>query len=121
MAVTAVGKELDKRTARFLALSCRIAAELGARIVKTYYCEGFQRIVQACRDVPVIIAGGKKIGERQALEMAFNAIKAGARGVDMGRNIFQSENPIGMIKAVRAIVHEGVSVNKAFKIYSSHK
>jgi len=116
LAVTAVGKEMA-RDARYLGLACRICVEIGARMVKTYYGDGFEKVVEACGNVPVVIAGGKKIEERAALEMAYNAIKSGAAGVDMGRNIFQSDNPGGMIKAVRAIVHEGASVTEAFKIY----
>ena len=103
LAVTAVGKELGK-DARYLSLACRIAAEQGAHIVKTYYCENFEKVVESC-PVPIIIAGGKKIPERDALELTYNAIKAGAVGVDMGRNIWQSDNPVPMIKAVRSIVH----------------
>lgn len=116
LAVTAVGKEMA-RDARYLGLACRICVETGAHMVKTYYCDGFEEVVEACGSVPVVIAGGKKIEERAALEMAFNAIKSGASGVDMGRNIFQSDNPIGMIKAARAIVHDNASVNEALKIY----
>ncbi|MDD5440428.1 MAG: 3-hydroxy-5-phosphonooxypentane-2,4-dione thiolase [Candidatus Omnitrophica bacterium] len=117
LAVTAVGKDLV-RDAKYLGLACRICVELGAHMVKTYYCEpDFDKIVKACGNVPVVIAGGKKIEERAALQMAKDAVTNGAVGVDMGRNIFQSDNPIGMIKAVRAIVHEGSSVNEAFKIY----
>ncbi len=104
LAVTAVGKEMA-RDARYLGLACRIAAELGAQIVKTYYCEGFEKIVNGC-PVPVVIAGGKKIEERDALTLAYNAVTAGARGVDMGRNIFQSRWPVAMIRGVRAIVQD---------------
>jgi len=111
LAVTAVGREMV-RDARYLGLACRIAAELGARVVKTYYTEGFDKVVAGC-PVPVVIAGGKKIPEMEALEMAHAAIASGAAGVDMGRNIFQSTDPIGMIKAVRAIVHEGATVKEA--------
>ncbi len=118
LAVTAVGKEMV-RDARYLGLACRICVEIGAHMVKTYYCENFEKIVEACGKVPVVIAGGKKIEEKAALEMASNAIKAGAVGVDMGRNVFQSDNPVGMIRAVRAIVHENVSVAEAYKIYQS--
>ena len=93
--------------------------EIGAHMVKTYYCdEGFSDVVEACGSVPVVIAGGKKIEERAALKMAKNAVKDGAVGVDMGRNIFQSDNPAGMIKAVRAIVHENASIEEAYKIYN---
>jgi putative autoinducer-2 (AI-2) aldolase len=117
LAVTAVGKEMV-RDAKYLGLACRICVEIGAHMVKTYYCESdFDKIVEACGNAPVIIAGGKKIEERAALKMAKDAIGAGALGVDMGRNIFQSDNPIGMIKAVRSIVHEGASIEEAFKIY----
>lgn len=115
LAVTAVGKEMV-RDARYLGLACRIAAEIGAHFVKTYYCEDFHRVVEGC-PVPIVIAGGKKIPEMDALLMTDNAIRAGARGVDMGRNIFQSDNPLGMIKAVKAIVHKGVSAKDAFEIY----
>lgn len=119
LAVTAVGKEMA-RDARYLGLSCRIAAELGARVVKTYYCEEFDQVVESC-PIPVIIAGGKKIPELEALELTFHAVERGAVGVDMGRNIFQSESPVGMIRAVRAIVHEKASVDEAYKIYESTK
>lgn len=104
LAVTAVGKEMT-RDARYLGLACRIAAELGAQIVKTYFCEGFEKVVEGC-PVPVVIAGGKKIEEREALRLAHSAISAGAVGVDMGRNIFQSRWPADMIRTVRLIVHE---------------
>lgn len=117
LAVTAVGKEMV-RDARYLSLACRIAAELGAHIVKTYYCEKFEKVIRTC-PVPVVIAGGKKLPEREALELAFNAIRAGAVGVDMGRNIFQSPAPVAMIKAVRAIVHNNASVSKAYKLFQS--
>jgi putative autoinducer-2 (AI-2) aldolase len=116
LAVTAVGKEMV-RDARYLGLASRICVETGAHIIKTYFCEsGFNEVVEACGNTPVVIAGGKKIEEKAALEMAAKAIKAGAAGVDMGRNIFQSDSPIGMIKAVRAVVHEGKPVDEAFKI-----
>jgi len=118
LAVTAVGKEMT-RDARYLGLASRICVEIGAHIIKTYYCENFKEVVEACGNVPVVIAGGKKQPEKDALQMAFNAIKDGASGVDMGRNIFQSDKPIGMIKAVRAVVHERISVDEAYKIYES--
>lgn len=115
LAVTAVGKELEKRDARFLGLCCRIAAELGAQAVKTYYCDGFESVVKSC-PVPLVIAGGPKLKtEMDALRLAYEAMQAGARGVDMGRNIWQSGNPVGMIRAIRAIVHGGVSVKEAAK------
>ena len=119
LAVTAVGKEMA-RDARYLGLCCRIAAELGAHVVKTYYCEGFEKIVQSC-PVPIVIAGGKKIGEREALQLTHDAIQNGAVGVDMGRNIFQSEHPVAMIKAVRSIVHKNASVDEAFDMLNSLK
>ena len=115
LAVTAVGKELGK-DARYLSLACRVAAEQGAHIVKTYYCDNFEKVVQSC-PVPIIVAGGKKIPERDALQLTFNAIKGGAVGVDMGRNIWQSDHPVSMIKAVRAIVHSNQNVDQAFKLY----
>jgi 3-hydroxy-5-phosphonooxypentane-2,4-dione thiolase len=116
LAVTAVGREMS-RDARYLGLACRIAAELGASIVKTYYCEGFSKVVDSS-PVPVVIAGGKKLPELEALQLAHNAVNDGAVGVDMGRNIFQSTNPVGMIRAVRGIVHEGKDVEEAFKLFS---
>ena len=116
LAVTAVGKEMG-REARYLALACRMAAAIGAHFVKTYYCEDFYKVVEGC-PVPIVMAGGKKIPERDALQITENAIKEGASGVDMGRNIFQSDNPVGIIKAIRAIVHKGASVEEAFEIYS---
>ena len=119
LAVTAVGKEMT-RDARYLGLCCRIAAEIGAHFVKTYYCEGFEEVVRAT-PVPLIIAGGKKTGERQAIELASNAMRDGASGVDMGRNIFQSNSPVGMIRAVRAVVHDGMSPEEAFAIYEREK
>jgi len=119
LAVTAVGKDM-KRDARYLALCCRIAAELGARVVKTYYCEGFEEVVNGC-PVPIVIAGGKKVDELSALELAYNAVSRGAVGVDMGRNIFQSENPVGMIQAVRQVVHEGKTAQEAFGFFRGLK
>jgi putative autoinducer-2 (AI-2) aldolase len=115
MAVTAVGKEMV-RDARYLSLATRIAAELGAHMVKTYYCDGFEEVVRGT-PVPLVIAGGKKLPERDAITLAWNAIRAGARGVDMGRNIFQSDSPVGMIRAVRAVVQENAGVDEAFAIY----
>ncbi|MBU0880824.1 MAG: 3-hydroxy-5-phosphonooxypentane-2,4-dione thiolase [Candidatus Omnitrophica bacterium] len=115
LAVTAVGKELEKRDARYLSLSCRIAAELGAQIVKTYYCDDFEKVVKSC-PVPVVVAGGPKLDtEMDVLDLAHEAVTAGARGVDMGRNIWQSSNAVGMIKAIRSIVHDGSSVKEAAK------
>jgi putative autoinducer-2 (AI-2) aldolase len=112
LAVTAVGKEMA-RDHRYLALACRIAAELGAHLIKTYYCENFQKVVEGC-PVPVIIAGGKKLpNELDALQLAYDAVENGAMGVDMGRNIWQSDYPVAMIKAVRAIIHENSNVKDA--------
>jgi putative autoinducer-2 (AI-2) aldolase len=120
LAVTAVGKEMA-RDARYLSLACRIAAELGAHIVKTYYCENFEKVVEGC-PVPVIIAGGKKSPkEIDALELAYNAIQHGAAGVDMGRNIWQSDYPVEMIKAVRSIVHENFNLNEAYNFLLKDK
>ncbi len=116
LAVTAVGKELGKRDARYLGLACRIAAEIGAHIVKTYYCEGFEKVVESC-PVPIVVAGGPKLEEKDALELTYNSIKAGASGVDMGRNIWQSDHPIPMIKAVRKIVHEDATVKEAYDLF----
>ncbi len=118
MGVTAVGKELT-RDARYLRLACRIIAELGAQFVKTYYCdEGFETVTASC-PVPIVMAGGKKLPELDALTMAHRAVSEGAAGVDMGRNIFQSDNPTGMMLAVSAVVHEGKSPKEAFEIYRS--
>ncbi len=119
LAVTAVGKEMT-RDARYLGLCCRIAAEMGAHMVKTYYCEGFENVVRET-PVPIVIAGGKKLPERDAIQLAWNAIQAGACGVDMGRNIFQSDCPVGMIRAVRAVVHENSGVEQAYAIYQEEK
>jgi len=119
LAVTAVGKAMV-RDARYLGLATRIAAEMGARIVKTYLCDDFERVVAGC-PVPIVVAGGKKLAEREALQLTFDSIAGGASGVDMGRNIFQSDSPVGMIKAVRAVVHENASVDDAFAVYMDEK
>lgn len=120
LAVTAVGKEMT-RDARYLGLASRIASELGAHIIKTYYCENFEKVVEGC-PVPVIIAGGKKLVKvEDVLELTFNAIRDGAAGVDMGRNIWQSEYPIAMIKAVKSIVHENFSVKEAKDLFENEK
>jgi len=120
LGVTAVGKDLT-RDARYLGLATRIIAELGAQLVKTYYCEsGFEDVVAGC-PVPVIMAGGKKLPELDALTMASRAVRAGAAGVDMGRNIFQSDSPIGMIQAIRAVVHDDASPEDAYAIYSDSR
>jgi len=119
LAVTAVGKEMA-RDARYLGLACRIAAELGAHVVKTYYCDNFEQVVEGC-PVPLIIAGGKKLPEPDALKLAYEAITHGAAGVDMGRNIWQSDWPVAMIKAVRAIVHKNADVKEAYGIFLEEK
>jgi putative autoinducer-2 (AI-2) aldolase len=116
LAVTAVGKELT-RDARYLGLATRICAELGAQLVKTYYVdEGFARVVAGC-PVPVVMAGGKKLPEREALEMAYRAVQSGAAGVDMGRNIFQSRAPEAMLKAVERVVHHGADPREAHELF----
>jgi putative autoinducer-2 (AI-2) aldolase len=119
LAVTAVGREMA-RDARYLALSSRIAAEMGANIVKTYYCKDFERVTGTC-PVPIVMAGGKKLPELDALKMAYAAVTEGAVGVDMGRNIFQSDCPVGMIKAVRAVVHYTEKPASAIKLYKDEK
>jgi len=120
LAVTAVGKDMV-RDARYFRLATRICAELGAHYIKTYYVEkDFETVTASC-PVPIVIAGGKKIPELDALKMAYNAIQQGAAGVDMGRNIFQSEAPVAMIKAVRSVVHENETAEKGFELYNSLK
>lgn len=117
LAITAVGKELQKRDARYLALACRVSAELGAHLVKTYYCEGFSKVVEAC-PVPIVVAGGPKLATiEDALTLAQAAIADGAHGVDMGRNIWQSEHPVAMLKALRSIVHDDATVREAADLY----
>jgi len=118
MGVTAVGKDMV-RDARYLRLACRICAELGAQFVKTYYVgEGFETVTASC-PVPIVMAGGKKLPELDALTMAYRAVQEGAAGVDMGRNIFQSASPIGMIQAVNKVVHEGMKPAEAFDLYNA--
>ncbi len=120
LGVTAVGKELV-RDARYLAMASRVCAENGAHVVKTYFCEpGFEQVTAAC-PVPIVIAGGKKVPEKDALGIAERALKQGAAGVDMGRNIFQAEDPVAMLRAVRAVVHEGRSGDEAFEMYRDTK
>lgn len=119
LAVTAVGKEMG-RDARYLGLACRIASELGAHFVKTYYCDDFEKIVEST-PVPIVIAGGKKVPEKEALDFAAKAVSMGASGVDMGRNIFQSEDPVAMIQAVRAVVQENKSAAEAYDLFQSLK
>jgi putative autoinducer-2 (AI-2) aldolase len=124
LGIVAVGRDLDKlrqpgmetEFLRYLGLACRITAEIGSHIVKAYYCKGFEKVVRGC-PVPIVIAGGKKVPEEEALQFTSDAIRDGAKGMDMGRNIFQSENPVAMIKAVRAIVHENKTAKEAYEIY----
>jgi putative autoinducer-2 (AI-2) aldolase len=120
MAVTAVGKSMV-RDAQYLRLACRICAELGAHIVKTYYCpEGFETVTASC-PVPIVMAGGKKLPEMEALTMAYNAIQRGASGVDMGRNIFQSEAPRAMMQAIQGVVHKNMKPAEAHDLFLSLK
>ncbi len=120
LGVTAVGKDMT-RDARYFRLACRICAELGAHFVKTYYVsEGFETVTASC-PVPVVMAGGKKLPEIEALEMAFKAVQEGAAGVDMGRNIFQSDAPEAMIQAVRKVVHEALKPREAFELFETLK
>ena len=119
LAVTAVGKDMA-RDARYLGLACRIAAEQGAHLVKTYYCEDFESVVRSC-PIPIIVAGGKKTPEREALELTSHSVSRGAVGVDMGRNIFQAADPVGMIRAVRAIVHDKASVEDAAGVLEGNR
>jgi putative autoinducer-2 (AI-2) aldolase len=115
MGVTAVGKNMV-RDAKYFRLACRIIAELGAQYVKTYYVEeGFETVTASC-PVPIVMAGGKKLPELDALTMAYNAVQQGAAGVDMGRNIFQSEDPKAMITAVDAVVHKNLKPAHAFDL-----
>jgi len=121
MAVTAVGKELEKRDARYLSLCCRIAAELGAKVVKTYWCEDFDKVTNTC-PVPVVIAGGPKTEtDFEVLEFVYDGMQKGAIGVNLGRNIWQNPHPVPMIKAIRAIIHENATAKEANKIYESEK
>jgi 3-hydroxy-5-phosphonooxypentane-2,4-dione thiolase len=118
LAVTGVGKDLV-RDAKYLGLATRICAEMGAHFVKTYYCEtGFSRVAAGC-PVPILIAGGKKLPELDALKMAYQATDEGAAGVDMGRNVFQCDAPTAMIQAIRAVVHEHETPEKALDLYNS--
>lgn len=121
MAVTAVGKEMEKREARYLALCCRIAAELGARVVKTYWCEGFEKVVEGC-PVPVVMAGGPQVDtELEVFEFVYDGMQKGAIGVNLGRNIWKNEHPVAMIKALRAIIHEDATAKEANDLYNELK
>ncbi len=120
LGVTAVGREMV-RDSRYLGLATRVIAELGAQFVKTYYCEsGFDEVVAGCQ-VPIVIAGGKKLPEAEALDMAYKAIDQGAAGVDMGRNIFLAEDPAAMAQAVRAVVHDTEKPDRALEMYNDLK
>jgi len=121
MAVTAVGKELEKRDARYLGLSCRIAAELGARVVKTYWCPDFDKVVRGC-PVPVVMAGGPKCEtELEVLEFVHDGMQKGAIGVNLGRNIWQNPHPVAMIRALRAVIHENYTAKAAYELFNSLK
>ena len=111
--IPVVGKQMA-RDARYFALASRVCAENGANIVKTYYCEGFEKVAAAC-PVPIVIAGGKKLPEKEALELCYKAVNDGAAGVDMGRNVFQSECPAAMIQAVYSVIHEGLTADQAYE------
>jgi putative autoinducer-2 (AI-2) aldolase len=120
LAVTAVGADMA-RDARYFRLATRICAELGAHYIKSYYIENGFETVTACCPVPIVMAGGKKIPELDALKMAYNAIQQGASGVDMGRNIFQSDSPVAMLQAVRAVVHDNETAEKSLDLYNTIK
>ncbi|MFO7712402.1 MAG: 3-hydroxy-5-phosphonooxypentane-2,4-dione thiolase [Dehalococcoidia bacterium] len=121
MAVTAVGRELKKRDARYLGLASRIAAELGARVVKTYYCDQFEKVAQGC-PVPIVIAGGPKVDtELEVLQFVHDGMQRGAIGVNLGRNIWQNKEPVAMIRAIRAIIHESATPERAQAVYDSVK
>ncbi len=115
LGVTAVGKEME-RNAKYFGLATRLLTELGAHIIKTYYCEDFEKVTAAC-PVPIVIAGGKKIPEKDALAMAYRAIQEGAAGVDMGRNVLQADKPKAMLEAIAMVVHQGMKPEKAYKNY----
>jgi len=115
LGVVAVGKQME-RTTRFFLLATRMLAEFGAQLIKTYYCEDFKKIVAAC-PAPIVIAGGKKLPEDEALTLAYNAISDGACGVDMGRNIFQAEDPPAMVQAIGKVVHEDYTAKRAYEFY----
>lgn len=119
LGVTAVGKDMV-RDAKYFSLASRVCAENGAHVVKTYFCEGFEKVTASC-PVPIVIAGGKKLPELEALELAYKAIDQGAAGVDMGRNVFQSDAPAAMIQAVSAVVHEGLKPAEALELFNELK
>ena len=119
LGVTAVGKEME-RTSRYFMLATRMLAELGAHVVKTYYCDDFDKVVAAC-PVPIVVAGGKKVSELDALTLAQRAMQSGAAGVDMGRNVFQSDSPVAMIQAINAVVHNNLTAHEALELYETLK
>ena len=121
MAVTAVGRELERRDARYLGLCCRIAAELGAKVVKTYWCEDFERVVDGC-PVPVVMAGGPQVDtELEVFEFVHDGITRGAIGVNLGRNIWQNDSPVAMIRAIRYLIHENGTAKEAHELFQSLK
>jgi len=121
MAVTAVGRELEKRDARYLGLCCRIAAELGARVVKTYWCEDFEKVVEGC-PVPVVMAGGPRCDtEREVFDFVYDGMQRGAIGINLGRNIWQNDHPVAVARALRAIIHEGATAQEAEALFNSLK
>ena len=121
MAVTAVGKELEKRDARYLGLCCRIAAEIGAKVVKTYWCENFEKVTNGC-PVPVVMAGGPRVEtEKEVFDFVCDGMQKGAIGVNLGRNIWQHKYPVAMIKALRAIIHKQATAKEAVEIFNQTK
>ena len=121
MAVTAVGRELERRDARYLGLCCRIAAELGAKVVKTYWCEDFERVVDGC-PVPVVMAGGPQVDtELEVFEFVHDGLTRGAIGVNLGRNIWQNDSPVAMIRAIRYMIHENGTAKEAHELFQSLK
>lgn len=121
MAVTAVGKELEKRDVRYLALASRICAELGAKVVKTYYCKEFDKITGGC-PVPVVIAGGPACDtELEVMEFVYDGVQKGAIGINLGRNVWRNKYPVAMIRALRAIIHDGAKPNEALEIFNELK
>ncbi len=121
MAVTAVGKELEKRDARYLALCCRVAAELGARVVKTYWCKNFDKVVYGC-PVPVVMAGGPKCEtELEVFDFVYDGIQNGAVGLNLGRNVWQNPYPQAMMKALHAVIHENLKPKEAFQLFNELK
>ena len=121
MAVTAVGKELEKRDARFLALAARIFAEIGADVVKTYWCEGFEKIVEGC-PVPVVIAGGPKVEtEKEVFDFVYDGMQRGASGLNLGRNVWQNPHPVAVMRALRSIIHDGLTNVQANEMFEELK